>query len=135
MRLIKSIALGLIALSFCACPSTIDTTGWRLLEKREVSFGVQHDTFTIPAGMGQLARLQVVVRKNDLEMSNIKIVFHNNEIWSPDLGRAAKVVLRSYAPAYLIDLPNNPSGVRFFDFRYYRLIKGARLAIVELWGK
>jgi hypothetical protein len=135
MRLIKSIALGLIALFLCACLPKIDTTGWRLLERREVTFGAQHDIFTIPAEIGQLSRLQVVVRKNDLEMSHIKIVFHNNEIWSPDLGRAAKVELRSYAPAYVIELPNNPSGVRFFDFRYYRLIKAARLAIVELWGK
>jgi len=106
MRLIKSIALGLSALSLCACLPKIDTTGWRLLERREVTFGAQHDIFTIPAEIGQLSRLRVVVRKNDLEMSHIKIVFHNNEIWSPDLGR----------PGLRHRTPEQPLGRPIFRF-------------------
>jgi len=131
MKGLKIAALSLILLSFLACRPGLVPSGWEFLGKREVSFGVDHDTITIPAQMRAFSKLLIVVRMNDLELYDIKVTFESGADFSPNF-RGKFIANRD---SQIIDLPGAARRIRRVDFRYRSLLRTARRAMVELYGK
>jgi hypothetical protein len=131
MKGLKIAALSLILLSFLACTPGLVPSGWEFLGKREVSFGLDHDTITIPAQMKAFSKLLIVVRMNDLELYDIKVTFGSGADFSPNF-RGKFIANRD---TQIIDLPGAARRIRRVDFRYRSLLRTARRAMVELYGK
>jgi hypothetical protein len=127
----KAIAFSIILLSFLSCMPNIVPAGWEFLGKRQVNFAAEHDTVTIPQSAKPFGRLLLVVRMNDMELYDIKVTFENGDIFD------AKFKGRFLAnrDTQIIDLPGGVRHVRRVDFRYRSLLRTARRAEVEIWGK
>ena len=92
---------------------------------------VDHDTITVPPGSKTLSKLLIVVRMNDLELYDIKVTFENgNDFDAKFRGR-----FLANRDTQIIDLPGQERRVRRIDFRYRSLLRTARRAEVEIWGK
>jgi len=131
MKSFKMIAFSVILLSFLSCTPNIVPAGWDFLGKRQVNLTVDHDTITIPPGARTLSRLLIVVRMNDLELYDIKVNFENGDEFDAKF-RGRFLANRD---TQIIDLPGGARRVRRVDFRYRSLLRTARRAEVELWGK
>jgi hypothetical protein len=131
MKSFKTIAFSVILLSFLSCTPNIVPAGWDFLGKRQVNLTVDHDTITIPPGARTLSRLLIVVRMNDLELYDIKVNFENGDEFDAKF-RGRFLANRD---TQIIDLPGGARRVRRVDFRYRSLLRTARRAEVELWGK
>lgn len=131
MKVLKIAAPGLILLSFLACTPSLVPSGWELLGKRDVGFGVDHDAITVPAQKGAFSKLLVVVRMNDLELYDIRVTFESGADFSPNF-RGKFIANRD---TQIIDLPGAARRIRKVDFRYRSLLRTARRAVVELYGK
>jgi len=131
MKTFKTIAAGVILLSFLACTPNVVPAGWDLLGKRQVNLTVDHDAITVPQGSRILSRLLLVVRMNDLELYDVKVTFENGEEFDAKF-RGRFLANRD---TQIIDLPGKERRVRRIDFRYRSLLRTARRAEVEVWGK
>jgi hypothetical protein len=131
MKSFKTIVFSVILLSFLSCTPNIVPAGWDFLGKRQVNLTVDHDTITIPPGARTLSRLLIVVRMNDLELYDIKVNFENGDEFDTKF-RGRFLANRD---TQIIDLPGGARRVRRVDFRYRSLLRTARRAEVELWGK
>ena len=131
MKSFKAIAFSVILLSFLSCLPNIVPAGWDFLGKRQVNLTVDHDTIPIPPGARTLSRLLIVVRMNDLELYDIKVNFENGDEFDAKF-RGRFLANRD---TQIIDLPGGARRVRRVDFRYRSLLRTARRAEVELWGK
>jgi hypothetical protein len=131
MKSFKAIAFGVILLSFLSCTPNIVPSGWDFLGKRQVNLTVNHDTVTIPPAARTLSRLLIVVRMNDLELYDIKVTFESGEEFDAKF-RGRFLANRD---TQIIDLPGGERRVRRIDFRYRSLLRTARRAEVEIWGK
>ncbi|MCX6564463.1 MAG: hypothetical protein NTU60_12820 [Candidatus Aminicenantes bacterium] len=131
MKSFKTIVFSVILLSFLSCTPNIVPAGWDFLGKRQVNLTVDHDTITIPPGARTLSRLLIVVRMNDLELYDIKVNFENGDEFDAKF-RGRFLANRD---TQIIDLPGGARRVRRVDFRYRSLLRTARRAEVELWGK
>lgn len=131
MKIFRTIAFSVILLSFLSCTPNIVPSGWDFLGKRQVNLTVDHDTITIPPGARTLSRLLIVVRMNDLELYDIKVNFENGDEFDTKF-RGRFLANRD---TQIIDLPGGARRVRRVDFRYRSLLRTARRAEVELWGK
>ena len=131
MKSFKTIAISVILLSFLSCTPNIVPAGWDFLGKRQVNLTIDHDTITFPPGGRTLSRLLIVVRMNDLELYDIKINFENGDEFDAKFrGR-----FMANRDTQIIDLPGGARRVKRVDFRYRSLLRTARWAEVELWGK
>jgi hypothetical protein len=131
MKSFKAIAFSVILLSFLSCLPNIVPAGWDFLGKRQVNLTVDHDTIPIPPGARTLSRLLIVVRMNDLELYDIKVTFESGDVFDAKF-RGRFLANRD---TQIIDLPGGARRVRRVDFRYRSLLRTARRAEVDLWGK
>jgi hypothetical protein len=131
MKSFKAIAFSVILLSFLSCLPNIVPAGWDFLGKRQVNLTVDHDTILIPPGARTLSRLLLVVRMNDLELYDIKVTFESGDVFDAKF-RGRFLANRD---TQIIDLPGGARRVRRVDFRYRSLLRTARRAEVDLWGK
>jgi len=131
MKSFKAITSSIILLSLLSCLTNIVPPGWNFLGKRQVNLSVDHDTVTIPSGAKTLGRLLIVVRINDLEIYDIKVTFESGEVFDAKF-RGRFLANRD---TQIIDLPGGARRVSRVDFRYRSLLRTARRAEVELWGK
>lgn len=131
MKILKTIALSVILLSFLSCTPNIVPSGWDFLAKRQVNLTVDHDTVTVPPAARTLSRLLLVVRMNDLELYDIKVTFESGDVFDAKF-RGRFLANRD---TQIIDLPGGARRVRRIDFRYRSLLRTARRAEVEIWGK
>jgi len=131
MNKFKMIAFGIILLSFLSCSANIVPPGWDFLGKRQVNLTVDHDTITVPPGSRTLSRLLIVVRMNDLELYDVKVTFENGD----DFDAKFRGRFLANRDTQIIDLPGKERRVRRIDFRYRSLLRTARRAEVEIWGR
>ena len=131
MKNFKAMASSVILLSLLSCVPNVVPAGWNFLGKRQVNLGVDHDTVAIPPGARTLSRLLIVVRMNDLELYDMKITFESGDVYdAPFRGR-----FLANRDTQIVDLPGGARRVRRIDFRYRSLLRTARRAEVEIWGK
>lgn len=131
MKKIKVIVMAVLLLSFLACKAKIVPPGWDFLGKKQVNLTIDHDTLQIPPGAKTLKRLLFVVRMNDLELYDVKIGFRNGEVFDAKF-RGRFLANRD---TQIVDLPGDARHVQRIDFRYRSLLRTARRAEVEVYGK
>jgi hypothetical protein len=93
--------------------------GWTHLGQRQVSFPAERDV--IPAvGEGRFHRVMLVVDDADLELFNVRIVFGNGGVYSPE----TRLDFRENSRSRMIDLPGDARAIRRIEFRYKSVAGG-----------
>jgi len=131
MKKIYAIVTAVLLLSFLSCKANIVPPGWDFLGKKQVNLTVDHDVLQIPPAVKALKRLLFVVRMNDLELYDVKIHFRNGEVYDAKF-RGRFLANRD---TQIVDLPGEARNIKQIDFRYRSLLRTARRAEVEVYGK
>jgi hypothetical protein len=130
-RILGACLIVLIPAVLSSCAPKLLPPGFVLLGSREVNFGVDRDTISIPPARPAIRELAVVARLNPVEVYNIRVDLDNGRtIDSPATAR-----LFPGRDRILIDLPGEARRVRQVVFRYRKLSGAVRRAVVELWGR
>ena len=87
--------------------------GWERLGSRKVSFRTERDAVSA-AGEGRFRRVMIAVDDADLELFNVRIVFGNGEVYSPD----TRLYFREDSRTRVIDLPGDARIIRRIEFAY-----------------
>lgn len=87
--------------------------GWDRLGSRQVSFRAERDVITA-AGEGRFRRIMIVVDDADLELFNVRVVFGNGDVYSPD----TRLYFREDSRTRVIDLPGDARVIRRIEFAY-----------------
>ena len=105
--------------------------GWERLGSREVSFRAERDVISA-AGEGLFRRVMIVVDDADLELFNVRIVFANGEVFSPE----TRFYFKEESRTRVIDLPGAARAIRRIEFAY-RSVRGGGdgRAEVHLYGQ
>lgn len=103
---------------------------WELLGSREVAFKDESDTIEVTAKEGRFVAIQFKVEDGNLEMYDIKVVFGNDESYSPEVKHEFKEGSRSRQ----IDLPGEARVIRKVEFWYKSRLREGK-ATVNLYGK
>lgn len=122
---------GLLALAttlFVASPLHADE--WELLGSRQVNFAVDRDVIPVTAREGVFRAIKLEVEEGNLEMYDIKVVFGNGEVFSPE----TRLVFRENSRSRTIDLPGNRRVINRVEF-FYRSRARRGKATVRLYGK
>ncbi len=108
-----------------------DRAGWVELGEQTVMGRRDRDVIKVGRREGRFDRLMVVVEDSDLEMTSMRITFHNGDRYEPNL----KHFFREQDRTRAIDLPGDRRGVAIKDieFQYGNLPGGGR-ARVAVWG-
>jgi hypothetical protein len=125
-------AAGLAAvLILISCMPSVVPSGWNLLGKREVNFGIDRDAIPVDRNSGPLRQLLVTAKFNPIEVYGIRVFFENGGTFDSDV-RERLFVGRD---RLIIDLPGEARRVKEVVFRYRKLNNAVRRSVVELWGK
>jgi hypothetical protein len=106
---------------------------WVRLGDRHVGFINDHDTIEVGRHEGKFKRLKLIVRKNDIELNCIKIVFGNGEV--------EDVVFQQHIRDGGEAVINLKSGwhegrfIRAVEMHYHSRPDFRGEAIAELWGQ
>jgi len=87
--------------------------GWAHLGQRQVSFRAERDVISA-AGEGLFRRIMIVVDDADLEVFNVRIVFQNGGVYSPE----TRLYFREGSRTRVIDLPGDARAIRRIEFAY-----------------
>jgi hypothetical protein len=87
--------------------------GWDHLGQRQVSFRAERDVIS-GLGKGQFHHVMLVVYDADLEMFNVRIVFGDGQVFSPD----TRLYFREGSRSRVIDLPGEARRIRRIEFAY-----------------
>lgn len=106
---------------------------WVRLGDRNVGFLSDHDTIHVGRHDGKFKRLKLIVRRNDIKLNSIKVLYGNGELEDivfdrhiPDGGEA------------VIDLPHGWHEGRFIrdvELHYHSRPDFRGEALAELWGQ
>lgn len=104
--------------------------GWTLLGSRMVSFRAERDVISA-AGDGKFRKVLIRVQDGDLDMFNVRIVFGNGEVFSPE----TRLHFGNDSRSRVIDLPGEARTIRRIEFAY-KSVRGGRegRATVEVLG-
>jgi hypothetical protein len=106
---------------------------WVRLGDRNVGFISDHDTIHVGRHDGKFKRLKLIVRRNDIKLNSIKILYGNNEVEDVVFDRE----IRDGGEA-VIDLPHGWHEGRFIrdvELHYHSRPDFRGEALAELWGK
>jgi hypothetical protein len=92
--------------------------GWEHLGQRQVSFRAERDVISA-VGEGRFRKIMVVVDDADLELFNVRVVFGNGEVFSPD----TRLYFREDSRTRVIDLPGAARAIRRIEF-HYKSVRG-----------
>ncbi len=87
--------------------------GWEHLGSRNVSFRAERDVVSA-AGEGRFRKVMLVVDDADLELFNVRIVFANGDVYSPE----TRLYFREESRTREIDLPGEARAIRRIEFAY-----------------
>jgi hypothetical protein len=130
-RHIKAAALIAAVVIFASCNPKVVPDGYSLLGKREVNFGIDHDTIVVNRAAGPLRQLMVVATFNPVEVYSIRVFFENGTTF--DVNAREKLFVGR--DKLIIDLPGGARKVSEVTFRYRKVNDAVRRSVVELWGK
>jgi hypothetical protein len=109
----------------------VNTVGWKQLGKRQVNLAGDRDVIPVTVLQGSYRRIMFVVHRSALEMWDVKVVFANGEVFSPQ----TRLHFAQDTRSRIIDLPGWKRVIKRVEFAYRskNLLTGR--ALVELWGK
>jgi hypothetical protein len=106
---------------------------WVRLGDRHVGFRSDHDSIHVGRHEGRFVRLKLLVRRNDIKLNSVKVVFGNGETEIIPFQQH----VRDGGEA-IIPLPHGWRAGRFIrevELRYHSRPNFRGEAIAELWGK
>ncbi len=114
--------------------STAYAREWVRLGERHVGFINDHDIIEVGVRDGRFKRLKLIVRRNDIKLNSIKVLFGNGEVEDivfnehiPDGGESPTINLRT--PWH------NGRYIRAVELHYHSRPDFRGEAITELWGQ
>lgn len=103
---------------------------WELLGSRRVSFAAERDVIDLGIREGLFDAIRIDVQEGDIEMYDVRVVFGNGEVWSPN----TRVSFRQGSRSRVIDLPGEARILRRVEFSYRSRFRRGR-AVVQLFGR
>lgn len=126
----------LTALVLTACSSSQPASApyplrdWDLLGQRRVEFRGERDVIKVTAREGVFTAIKLEVDGGNLDMYNIRVLFGNGEVFSPD----TRVEFREGSWSRTIDLPGNKRVINRIEFYYRSELKRGH-ATIRAYGR
>jgi hypothetical protein len=117
-----------LAATFAATP--LIAQDWELLGTRQVSFRAEKDVITVTGHEGAFGAIKLEVEGGNLEMFNIRVVFGDGSVFSPD----TRVSFREGSWSRTIDLPGEARIIRRIEFLYRSELRRGR-GTVRVYGR
>ena len=106
-------------------------TGWERLGARDVDFGGDRDSIQVGKHEGRYKQLQIRVKNAPIEISDMVVIFGNDEKFSPDLRER----FAEGTGSKTIDLPGDRRVIKRIDFRYRSINRREGKGTVEVYGR
>jgi hypothetical protein len=103
---------------------------WEKLGSRQVDFIADKDVIEVGGVEGRFSAIRIDVEEGNLDMWNVRVVFENDEDYSPD----TRIEFRQGSMSRVIDLPGEARKIRKISFLYKSEFKKGR-ATVHVFGK
>ena len=103
---------------------------WELLGTRKVSFRAEKDVISVTAREGLFRAIKLEVEGGNLEMFNIRVVFGDGSVFSPE----TRLVFREGSWSRTIDLPGTVRVIRRIEFFYKSELRRGR-ATIRAYGR
>lgn len=103
---------------------------WQLLGERRVSFAAERDVIEVGAREGLFTAVRLEVQDGNLEMFNVRIVFGDGSVFSPE----TRLTFLEGSRSRVIDLPGQARVVRRITFAYRSRLRRGR-ATVRAYGQ
>jgi hypothetical protein len=103
---------------------------WELLGQRKVEFRAERDVIAVTAREGAFTAIKLEVDGGNLDLYNIRVVFGNGEVFSPE----TRFEFREGSWSRTIDLPGNKRVIKRIEFYYRSELKRGR-ATVKAYGR
>jgi hypothetical protein len=106
---------------------------WERLGERHVGFVSDHDTIEVGRREGRFRRLKLIIRKNDIELNSIHVLFGNGEIerirFEQRVRDGGEAVVNLTSPW------RQGRFIRAVELHYHSKPNFRGEAIAELWGQ
>jgi hypothetical protein len=126
----------LTALVLTACAASQPTQGpaplrdWDFLGQRRVEFRAERDVISVTSREGTFAALKFEVDGGNLDLYNVRVIFGNGDVFSPD----TRLEFREGSWSRTIDLPGNRRVIKRIEF-YYRSELQRGKATIKAYGR
>ncbi len=127
----RTLAVALVVMLFSTGASF--AREWVRLADRHVGFVADHDTIEVGRHDGRFKRLKLLIRRNDIKLNSIKVLFGNGEVEDVVFDRH----IRDGGEA-IIDLRSpwhEGRYIRGVELHYHSRPDFRGEAIAELWGQ
>jgi hypothetical protein len=125
--------LAAIVLTACSAsqPASVHPIrDWDLLGSRRVEFRAERDAIKVTGHEGTFTAIKLEVDGGNLDMYNIRVVFGNGEVFSPD----TRMEFREGSWSRTIDLPGNKRVIRRIEFFYRSELRRGH-ATIRAYGR
>lgn len=106
---------------------------WVRLGDRHVGFISDHDTIQVGRHDGRFKRLKLIVRKNDIDLNSIKVLFGNGEVedivFQQHIRDGGEAVINLKSPWH------EGRFIRGVELHYHSRPSFRGEAVAELWGQ
>jgi hypothetical protein len=116
-------------LTLAAVPAAVRADVWQKLGSRQVSYRAERDVIVVSGAEGLFKAIRLDVDDGNLEMYNIRVVFGDRQVFSPD----TRLIFREDSRSRTIDLPGNVRLIRRVEF-FYRSRGRKGMANIDLFG-
>lgn len=127
----RTLVLALAVILFSAGASS--AREWVRLGDRHVGFVKDHDVIEVGRHDGKFKRLKLIIRRNDIELNSIKILFGNGEVedvvFQQHIHDGGEAVINLRSPWH------EGRFVRAVEMHYHSRPDFRGEAIAELWGQ
>jgi hypothetical protein len=105
--------------------------GWELLGRQSVGFLADKDIVKVGRDDGDFTKIQLRVKKNDIEMLDLKVTYGNGQ--TDDI--PVREVIRAGGQTRQIDLKGGNRVIRSIQLAYKSKPSFKGQAVVEVWGR
>jgi hypothetical protein len=135
LRVGTAVLTALMLMSFAAPDDALARRGgkrnWELLGKTDVGFLTDKDSIKVGRKDGDFSAIKVRVRKNDVNIVDMKVIYANGK--SDDI--PLRSIIKAGGESRTIDLKGGDRFIRRIDFVYRSKPSFKGQATVEVWGK
>ena len=115
------------------CISASYARDWERLGERHVGFVSDHDTIEVGRHDGRFRRLKLIVRKNDIELNSIHVIFGDGQVerirFEQHVHDGGEAVVNLSSPWH------EGRFIRAVELHYHSRPDFRGEAIAELWGQ
>jgi len=132
-------SIGAMALAFLVSFGTLtphadarpNNRDWELLGRQAVGFGVDRDVVQVGRQDGDFRKIQLRVKKTDIEVLDLKVVYGNGQ--TDDV--SVRENIRAGGKTRVIDLKGGERFIRRVELVYRSRPSFRGQAVVEVWGR